>query len=165
MAKHAWKFACLLAVSLSWPGAALPQSPSPDALATAKELIVVSKVSDQINSAVPLIMQQLKPIIVQGRPQLERDFDALVPVMMKLMNARLDAFLDAGAVIYARHFTVDEMRQITAFYHQPVGEKLLQKMPIILQETMALGQQFGQVIAKDMQDRIIEELRKRGHNI
>lgn len=89
----------------------------------------------------------------------------MMPAMMQMMNARLGAFLDATAVIYARHFTPEEMRQITAFYRQPVGEKLLQKMPAVLQETLALGNQFCQLITKDMQNRIIEELRKPGHKI
>jgi hypothetical protein len=30
---------------------------------------------------------------------------------------------------------------------------------------MAAGQQFGQTIAAELRDRMIEELRKKGHNI
>jgi uncharacterized protein len=165
MAKHAWTVIGLVVVSLSWPGKALPQTASPEALAAAKELIIAARLADQINTMLPAIMQQLKPLIAKGNPLIERDYDALVPVMMKIMNARLDEFLNSGAQIYARHFTAEEMQQVVTFYRTPTGQKFLQKQPEIFKESMALGQQFGQAIARDVQGRMTEELRKRGHNI
>jgi hypothetical protein len=165
MTKPSWKMACVLTVALSWPGAAFSQVASADAVAAAKELMIASKASDQIRNLVPLIMQQLKPIIVQGRPELDREFDVVMPLMLKIMDSRLDAFLETAATIYARHFTPAEMRQITAFYRQPAGQKLLEKQPVVMQETLMLGQQFGQVIAKDLQERVIQELRSRGHSL
>ena len=86
-------------------------------------------------------------------------------VMMNLMNTHLDAVLDSGAQIYARHFTAEEMQQVTNFYRSPTGQKFLQKQPELVRESMALGQQFGQAIARDVQGRMVEELRKRGHPI
>jgi hypothetical protein len=112
-----------------------------------------------------MIMQQLKPTIVQGRPEVERDFDVILPQVVEAMRARSDAFVDAIAVIYAHNFTADELRQLTAFYRGPVGQKFLEKMPLIAQERMTMGQKFGQELAGDLRNRIIEELRKRGHNI
>jgi uncharacterized protein len=57
------------------------------------------------------------------------------------------------------------MRQVVTFYRTPTGRKFLQKQPEVFQESMALGQQLGQAMARDVQDRMTEELRKRGHNI
>ena len=165
MRKSPWKMAVALALAVSWPGAALPQSPAPDAVAAAKELIIASKMAEQMNQMLPQIMQQLKPLVVKGNPLAERDFDALMPVISAAMNTHLEAYINSGAQIYARHFTADEMRQVTDFYRTPIGQKLLQKLPQVMQETMAVGQQLGQAVAQDVQKRMIEELRKRGHNI
>jgi len=41
----------------------------------------------------------------------------------------------------------------------------VQKLPAITQESMVLGQRFGQSIGNEIRARMIEELRKRGHNI
>jgi len=163
--KRALGMIALLAVSLTWPGQALPQKATLEAVAAAKELMIAGKLADRINLIIPAVLQQLKPLIVKGNPLVERDFDALMPVVMKTTDAHLEEFLNAGADIYARHFTIDEMRQVTQFYRSPTGQKLLQKQPEVLKETMALGNQFGQVVAQDLQSRITEELRKRGHNI
>lgn len=165
MIKRASMAACLLAVSLLWPGQAPAQTPSPEALAAAKEFMVASKMADQITTAYPLIMQQLKPLITRGNPLAERDFDALMPLMAKAMDMHMEGYLNAGAQIYARHFTTEEIKQLTAVYRTPVMEKFLQKQPDIAKETMALGQQFGRAVGQDIQHRMIEELRKRGHDI
>ncbi len=165
MTRYALKIVCVLAVALAWPGAALPQSASPETMAAARELIAASNAADQMKNIVPLFMQQMKPAIAQGRPEVERAYDAAMPLVLEAMNSHIDAFIEAAATIYARNFTVDELRQITAFYRQPVGQKLLQKLPIVMQESLALGQQFGQIIASDLRDQMIRELRNRGHNI
>jgi hypothetical protein len=34
-----------------------------------------------------------------------------------------------------------------------------------MQESMAIGQKFGQSVAGELRNRIVEELRKRGHKI
>jgi hypothetical protein len=165
MAKHAWTVVCLVVASLSWPNKALPQTASPDALAAAKELIIASKAGEQVKALVPLLMQQLKPAIVQNRPQVERSYDAMMPIMLEAMNSQIETFMEATAVVYANNFTAEEMREIAAFYRRPVGQKLLQKLPVVMQQTMMVGQKFGEAMGRDLEDKIREELRKRGHNI
>jgi hypothetical protein len=165
MAKSGWVVAGLIAVAFAWPGTALPQTVSPEAVAAAKELMVAAKVTDQINLMLPHIMQQLKPLIVKGNPELDRDFDALMPAIKASMNTQLEAFLNDAAQIYARHFTADEIRQVTSFYRTPTGEKFLQKQPEVVQETFARADVFGKAVAADLQNRIVDELRKRGHKI
>ena len=165
MTKRGCIIVCVLAASLVLPGKTLAQASPPDALAAAKELIVEAKLGDQMRLALPMILQQLKPLVARGNPVVERDFDTLIPVVMAAANTHLDSFLDSGAALYAKHFTAEEMKQVTNFYRTQAGRKFLQKQPEIMRESMTLGQQFGQLIAQDIQSRMVEELRKRGHNI
>jgi uncharacterized protein len=149
------------------PAAAQSQPPasSPETLAAAQELVAASHAAEQLKTLLPLIMQQLKPAIVQGRPEIARDYDAAMPALIESMSARSDAFAAGIAEIYAHTFTGDELRQVTAFYRSPVGQRFLEKMPVIAQESMAMGQKFGEEVAGDMRNRMIEELRKRGHSL
>ncbi len=155
----------LLAAVLICGAPAAAQSPSPEALAAAKELVVTMRAGDQLKLLMPIIMQQLKPAIVQGRPEVERDFDTSLPHLLDGVNAHSDEFAAAVAEIYARNFTADELRQVTTFYRGPVGQKFLEKMPAIAQQSLAMGQRFGQMIAAELRERMIEELRKRGHKL
>jgi hypothetical protein len=165
MTKHVWAIVCLLAISLSWPGKGLAQAPSPEALAAAKELMAVSQMTDQLKQILPAVIQQMKPLIARGNPAIERDFDAFAPVMQAAMESRLQAFVNEGAKIYARHFTAEELQQVANFYRTPAGAKFIREQPAVMKESMTLGQQWGQVIGEEVGKRIIEELRKRGHNI
>jgi hypothetical protein len=165
MTKPAWMTGCLLALFLAWPGAALAQKASPEALAAAKELIIASNAAEQLKTLGPLLMQQLKPAVVQNRPQVERAYDEVMPKLLEGMNSQINAIMEATAIVYANNFTVEEMSEITAFYRRPVGQKMLQKLPTVTQQTMQMGAKFGEIIARDLDNKMRDELRKRGHDI
>jgi len=80
-------------------GPAGAQSPSPEAMAAARELIVTMRAADYFKTLMPAIMQQLKPAIVQNRPQVERDYDAIVPLLLDSMNARVNEIIDQIAAV------------------------------------------------------------------
>jgi hypothetical protein len=104
----------------------------------------------------------MKPAILAGRPQMEKDFDAFAGALLDGMGARLDELLDQIAITYGKNFSASELREITAFYRTPLGQKFLDKQPAMTEETMTIGQNFGRGVAADLQGRMIEELRKRG---
>jgi hypothetical protein len=163
MRRFSWALAAWLAVTLMFAAPASAQSP--DALAAAKDLMVTMKSADQFKSILPSLLQALKPAIVQNRPEVERDYNALMPLMIETMNSRVNEILDTVAGIYARNFTVAELNEIIAFYRGPTGQKFVQRIPGVMQESLAAGQKFGQAIGAELQTRMIEELRKKGHNI
>ena len=138
---------------------------SPDAVAAAKQLMTTMKSADQFKAILPALMRALKPAVVQNRPDVERDYDALVPMLTETMNARVNDLLDKVAAVYAKNFSADELKELDAFYRGPLGQKFVQKLPAVTQESLAIGQDFGRTIGAEMQQRMIEELRKRGHNI
>jgi uncharacterized protein len=165
MRKHSWALVTGLTVFLLGAGAALAQSPAPDAMTAARELVVTMRTADQFKAIMPVVIQNLKPAIVQNRPEVARDLDAIMPLLLEGMSTRVNEIVDEITALYARTFTVDELNAITAFYRSPVGQKFLLKLPAITQESMVIGQKFGQSVATEMQGRIVEELRKRGHKI
>jgi hypothetical protein len=88
-----------------------------------------------------------------------------MPLMLDSMNARVNEIIDQVAALYARNFTAAELNEVVAFYRGPTGQKFIQKLPLITQESMVIGQRFGQSIGAEIRGRIVEELRKRGHDI
>lgn len=156
----AWLFAAFA----SLPARAEDQ-PSPEAMTLARELVVTVRLADQFKALLPAVLASLKPSLVQGRAEVARDYDAMVPVLTKGFEARLGELIDAVTQIYAKNFTTDEMRTLLAFYRTPTGTKLLDKTPSLTQQTMAAGQAFGRSVGSDLQQQMIEALRKKGHNI
>jgi hypothetical protein len=85
--------------------------------------------------------------------------------MLESFKARVGELADMAAVLYATNFTVAEIKDIIVFYRGPTGQKLLTKGATITQQLMVAGQQLGAQVGRELQSRIIEELRKKGHNI
>ena len=98
--KHSWIRTACLTICLLAAGPAGAQSPSPEAMAAARELIVTMRAADYFKTLMPAIMQQLKPAIVQNRPQVERDYDAIVPLLLDSMNARVNEIIDQIAALF-----------------------------------------------------------------
>lgn len=60
--------------------------------------------------------------------------------------------------IYDKHFTTAEIKEMTAFYRTPTGQKLLKSMPEIMQESLA--GMFEQLVPKmkEINDDLTKEL-------
>jgi uncharacterized protein len=155
--------ALLFSIPSAWAQSA--PSPSPEALAAARELVTAMRFVDQFKALMPTIVKGLKPAIVQGRDNVERDFDAVTPVLLDGFQGRLGDLSEAVAIIYANNFSADDLRGLIAFYKTPLGQRFLQKSAPIAQQSMLTGQRFGQSVAADLRQRIIDELRKKGHNL
>ena len=155
----------ILAAALFCATPARTQSASPESMAAAKELVEASKTTDAFKTLLPMMMQQIKPVVVQKRPAVEKDFDMVMPLVIEAANEQVGKFAEAIAIIYANNFTAEELRQVIAFYRLPAGQKFLQQMPVIAQQSMAMGQKFGESLMNDLQGRMKDELRKRGHKI
>jgi hypothetical protein len=155
--------AAIALITLAHPVQA--QTTSPESMAAAKELVITMRAADQFNAVFPMLMQQLRPVMLQGRPEIEKDYDTLIPQVITAAKTRIGELVDAIAIVYAQHFNADELKQIGEFYKRPVGQKFLAQMPTITRDSLAVGQKFGQSLAADLRDRMTNELRKKGHNI
>jgi hypothetical protein len=143
-------------------GFAKAQTPAPEAIATAKELVETIHLNDQYNAIIPGLFKNLKPVIVQGRADVERQYDALAPAMIDAFRQRVSEMSDAAATVYAKNFSIEDLRALNEFYKTPTGQRLIQKLPTVSQEMMGAGMKFGRSIGGEVQQRMIEELRKKG---
>ena len=126
-------------------------TPPAENLAAARELIQVTNATEQFKAVLPTLFQNLKAVVVQNRPDVEKQYDAMVPIFNQKAAQRLDELSNAMATIYARTFTIDELHDITAFYRSATGQKFIQRQPSIVQQSLAIGQQFGREVASDVQ--------------
>lgn len=155
----------VVVASLLHTGPAATQTANPELLSAAKELVTIMRAADQLKTIFPLIMNAMRPAIVQDRPEVGKDFDALMPGLMRLMESRADDLVASMAAVYARNFTVVQLREIADFYRTPTGKAMLEKQPVLAQESLQVGQRFAQSLAGEFQTQIRNELRKKGHNI
>jgi uncharacterized protein len=125
-----------LAILLRAMPLALAQgTPPPEALAAARDLMAVMSPD--------MVGQLTRGMTAQVWPNIERQLGGQVDqatltelrgeferVIVEFANESLK---DAPA-IYAKYFSVQELRDIAAFYKTPVGAKALQTMPMVMSD-------------------------------
>ncbi|SFI93281.1 DUF2059 domain-containing protein [Bradyrhizobium sp. cf659] len=141
------------------------QAPSPEAMNAARKLVVTLKIADQYRVLLPQLLLKLRPVVAQDRPEIERDYDALTAPGSEIYAPFVTSMIDQIAALYAASFTVDELRQIEAFYAQPAGRKFLEKSDALAQASMQIGQDVSQKAADELKQRLIEALRQKGHKL
>ena len=139
------------------------QTPSPEAMTAARSLVSTLGLSDQYKALLPVILLGLKPVLTQERPEMERAFDAVLPKVAETYTPYYTAMVDAAATVYANNFTVDELREIEAFYGRPAGKKLLEKSQAIAQQSTQVGQETGRKATEALRARLTELLRQTAH--
>jgi hypothetical protein len=73
-----------------------------------------------------------------------------------LSEMPLDEMVEATVAVYRRHLTKSDVEEMIRFYAGPVGQKVLQELPKMLQESM----QAGTEIQKKRMDQIIAKIRE-----
>lgn len=140
---------------------ATPGPAEPAALAAANEMlasmnyrVVAAGMLGQMRQSMPAMIRQGAEASINNNPKLDAPQKkvALEKMNVELTKAAsmldslftdpamLDDLLRGTAQVYARHYTVNELRQIAAFYKTPVGAKMLATMPQVMGESMQMGQ-------------------------
>jgi len=148
----------LSSICASWA-----QTPSPEAMTAARNLVTTMKLSDQYKALLPAILFGLRPALTQDRPEIERDYDATIPTIVEAFAPYYTAMVNDIATVYAKNFTVGELRDIETFYRQPVGQKLLEKAQALAQQSNQVGQDVSRKATEDLRARLTEALRQKGH--
>jgi hypothetical protein len=139
-----------LATSLAMPigmAAAQPSStPSPEAIAAANELFTILSV-DMMKQLTAQMTNLMWPMLEQ-KARADKIDDATIAALRtefeRVQVANLTEIMKEAPPIYARHFTVDELHDLTGFYRTPTGAKALRELPQVMGE-------FVQVIGPRMQ--------------
>ena len=72
-------------------------------------------------------------------------------------KVNMDDLLFACVPVYAKYYTRDEIRQLITFYESPLGKRLVEVTPKLTQETMAIGQRWGEQLGQDIVNELIKE--------
>lgn len=146
-------------------GASRAQNPSPEALESARTLVTTLKLTEQYRALLPGILFSLRPTLTQDRPEIERDFDAMVPTVLETYSKYYNSMIDSAAALYAKAFTADELRAIEAFYRTPAGEKYRAKSRELALMSQQIGDEVSRKAADDLKARMSQLLRQKGHRL
>ncbi|HEV3271391.1 MAG TPA: DUF2059 domain-containing protein [Candidatus Methylacidiphilales bacterium] len=75
-------------------------------------------------------------------------------------EADIQGLVDKMVPIYAKYYSLDDLKAINAFYGTPLGQRMLATTPKIMQESMQIGQNWGRNVAMKLMAELQAEKEK-----
>lgn len=140
-----WGVALALAMGMGQAMAASGPA-TEDQVRQLMEVVGVGKMLLQMNTQAVTTLQQSMPCV---QPEFWQNY----------MDAnQTQLFIGRLVPVYQKHFTADEMAGLLKFYRSPLGQKVINEMPI----TMAEANQAGQEWSHERSDQMVMELKHMG---
>jgi hypothetical protein len=135
---------------------------APEKMQAARDLLEATNADAQFTAIIPLMFRQMRQTLPPGNPAQRDEINQVFDEIQKLFIERRGEIIDQIVLLYARQFTADEMNTLAAFYRTETGRKFINAMPELAQQAMVIGNSWGQKIAREAEQKIREELTKRG---
>jgi uncharacterized protein len=145
--------------------AAQAQAPAPTAgaVAAARELIVVKGGAAMFEPAIPGVIETAKNSLVPTNPNLTKELNDVAAQLRRDYESKKAELVYEVAVVYATHFTEQELKELLAFYKSPLGQKMLREEPLALDQSMKRAQDWTSNFSDTVLARIRSEMAKKGH--
>jgi hypothetical protein len=156
----------LLALALlffTWPAAA--QQPSANAIALAKEIVIVKGAVSIYEPIVGSVVDRAKQLLLQTNPMLGKDLNEVAAKLHAEFAPRSSELINDAAKLYAAKFTEQELKEVLAFYKSAVGRKIITQESLILEQSIANADAWSDRISTEVLSKFRAEMRKRGHEI
>ncbi len=107
------------------------------------------------------VLRVLTPL----NPEVADELAIAVGDTVKSYRGRKDELLDQFARVYAQRFTVDELKEIVAFYESPVGVKLSKENFEANQQVQAIMTVFRNNLNTEFMAKVRATLKERGIDV
>ncbi len=162
MIKHAvFGRAAVLAILLSGAAtlSAQAQEVSDAQLAAAREAIASLKATDVYDGILPTVAERLKGQYIQASPNFQTQISSVVDAQALALAPRRADLEKEAATIYAKSFSVDELKAISTFFNTEAGKKLLTNQPLVQRELGKAAQIWANGISRDLTSQSTEKLK------
>ena len=130
----------------------------------AEEFLTVNKVKDQVDMVYAkvegIIVSQIEVIDIPE--EREKNQLAMQKIARDLLSEGLswDALKEEYIQLYTESFTEEELQGIIDFSKSPLGQKMAEKSPILMQKSMEIGRQHAQQLMPQVQAAIQEYMKE-----
>ncbi|MCB1743468.1 MAG: DUF2059 domain-containing protein [Gammaproteobacteria bacterium] len=107
---------------------------------------MIERIKPQLDMLNEQMLAQLE-VPAGAQPIVDEHMDKVRALMAEMMN--WDVLREQFIDVYIRVFDEQELLDLVAFYESPVGRKVVEKMPAVMEESMAITQrQLGDLMPR-----------------
>ncbi|MEP1442632.1 MAG: DUF2059 domain-containing protein [Hyphomicrobiales bacterium] len=148
-------------------GAETPKKPeiSQRHLNIAFETVFITRTTRAYGEVLPNLARRVKARLTERSPKLKDPIEKAVDdVALALVERQgeLDLLI---ARSWAERFSVQELRDISAFFATPTGTKLAKANTELISAGLDIARQWGQQMGVEMVRAVTEKLKKQGHQL
>jgi hypothetical protein len=152
---------CLLAM----PAPAPAQEPTPGALAAARDMLAAKGSMRIFDAVIPKVVESVKNSLLPTNLNVSRELNEVAALLSKEYDPKRDEVSGEVARIFAQRFSEKELKDLTAFYKTPLGQKLVREEPVAIEESFQRAQRWADQFSDTVMSRFRSEMQKRGHPI
>jgi hypothetical protein len=134
-------------------------------VAAAQELMTAAGSAKQFDQFMPLMAANMTKAFVSLAPHAQKEIQDVMGQLLDRFSKRKNELIDQIANLYAEKLTLEELQELTRFYSSGVGAKFIAMLPELMQQSMLVGQRWGEAIGREIEAEARQELKKRGINI
>ena len=114
------------------------------------KMFEVSGSEETYKATITQMFGMLKQEYAQVEAKVWNEFE------QEFLETSLDDLVEMLIPVYSKHMTQKDLEAIVAFYQTPAGIKFAQKTPLIMQESMQVGQEWGRKIGQEFDKKMKE---------
>ncbi|NQX37322.1 hypothetical protein SAMN05421820_103705 [Pedobacter steynii] len=118
---------------------------------TLKEMMDVSGATESYKVAIVQTFKMLKEQKSKVPDEVWTHFEK------SFLDASQEELLGMLVPIYQKHISLPDLKAIIAFYQSPAGKRFSEKTPLIMQESMQAGQQWGMRLTEQFDKKLKEK--------
>lgn len=139
-----------LIVSASLAGAVKAQDVTDEQIKAARAAIDAIGATSRFDNILPGLASRVKATFIQASPNHEAEINAVVDEQALALAPRRADLEKEAATIYAKTFTLEELKAIADFYNSAAGKKLLADGPIATREVMKAAEIWAAGVDRDL---------------
>eukprot|EP00913_Durusdinium_trenchii_P008262 g7759.t1 len=128
-------------------------------LTAARQAIASLNVTDRFDNILPTLAEQLKAQFIQASPNFQNQISAIVDEQALALAPRRADLEKEAATIYAKAFSVDELKTISTFFNTEAGKKLLSTTPLVSRELGRAAEIWSNGISRDLASQSTQKLK------
>ena len=127
-----------------------------------KDTGMLANMSRVIDLLIPQIMGSLRK---ENRKVPDAVWEEFTGLCAEEMKRSLPELEEPVIAIYDANFSADEVKQLVAFYQSPVGRKIVIQLPQLMQQSVSMGQSWGEQAGARAVERIRAAAKQKGYDL
>lgn len=120
---------------------------------TLKTMFEVAGTENSYKVAIMQMFDMLKSQYPDVKEDTWKDFEK------EFLKTSLDELVVMLSPVYQKYMTQNDLEGIIQFYNTPLGRKYAEQTPSIMQESMQIGEKWGESVAQDF----VAKMKARGY--